>query len=184
MLKSILNKLYMTDAVAIDTVNKIIAEQAPLIIKDLGLEINDGILDRICALTFIPSEDQAHSAIFRHIATTYGFMSSKGEEYKIGSGRVEINAVSPMYFRNKKGKVLHMAIIRLPFFVSLYRKYIIGLLAHELRHYWQFYTGEVFRQTTRFNGMSFMPYEWRWEEKDANDYARKYLDSLKLKEVK
>jgi hypothetical protein len=42
-----------------------------------------------------------------------------------------------------------------------------------MRHYWQYYTGVVFRKSY-VGSLRLMPYEWRWEEKDANEFAFKY----------
>lgn len=45
-------------------------------------------------------------------------------------------------------------------------------LAHEYRHMWQYYTGWVTK-----NGLvdDLLPYEWRAKERDAREFAKKYL---------
>lgn len=67
--------------------------------------------------------------------------------------------------------------LRLPrlcmFSRKLFEKTVIRVLAHELRHFWQYYTGKYkeYRRLSRFlpRGMSLF-------EADAENWAREYLD--------
>ena len=122
---------------------EVVREQAPLILKELGLESdNDLILDRI----------------------------------------IEISPFAMMSYINKKGELKSRS--RFARFLlsgplsEYYRRLATFILAHELRHYWQFYTGEYFKNEMHLGGRPMLPYNMQWGEKDANKFAAKYMKEV------
>jgi hypothetical protein len=57
---------------------------------------------------------------------------------------------------------------------------IVDTLAHEARHAWQNNSGEWrnhFEQTSYLMHM-LMPYDYRWEERDANEFSYRYRKGM------
>lgn len=178
MLKSLLNKLYLSNADAKSIVQEVVDTHAPRILEQLGLaENNDGILDRIEVDAFIPIKGVRWQGRFRQTTTVRGLFGFDGQEYKHGTGVIEINAISIMYFFTKKDRLVHMPIARLFLFRKNYRKWATYILAHEMRHYWQYFTGEAYKHD-HIGAHNFMPYQWRWEEQDAHQFGKDYVKSL------
>lgn len=169
----------ITNSKAIAIAEEVITTHAPLILEALGLaENNDGILDRIKVIASPLTHEEPQSAIFYHVVLSRGLMGCHGSKYQEGSGRIEINAIAPFYF-TYKGGYKDMKFVRVLMSRKKLRDHYIFLLAHEMRHYWQFLTGEIWVQGARMGSINFVPYEWRWEEQDANEFARDYCKSLK-----
>lgn len=176
--------MYITNEKATAIAQEIITTHAPRILKKLGLDTNnDGILDRIYVVAEALTEASPQAAIFNYVYTVmsspYGINLSGTERYKTGSGTVTINAASAFYIHTKRNVFKEVKLARL--FVTKKRlsKIFIYSLAHELRHYWQFITGEVWEKSARRGGINLMPYQFRWEEADANEFAREYLKEVK-----
>lgn len=177
MFKSILNFFYMNNDGAIKLVNNIVKKHAPIILDRLGMtENNDGILERIHVVDTL--KDNA-GATFNYSYTVHGLFGSRGMTYDIGSGEITIHAIAAFTKPGKNGEQVEakwtrcIAGVLRPFLVCYY----IHCLAHELRHYWQYSTGQAFKHD-RIGTVKFTPYSMRWEERDANEFAHKYIKSL------
>lgn len=159
---------------------KVIAEHSSLILEQLGLATdNDGILERITASREeVTTETPA--GLFSSQQRSRGFMGRLGVSYIKGSGEITLYPITAMH--SVKGDTVK----RMPFasaiclaFSKMLEKQLIFVLAHELRHYWQYYTGTVYEKGDYTGSARFMPYSMRWEEKDADQWALEYLKSLK-----
>lgn len=170
-------KFIITNTIAMEIAQEVVREHAPRILEKLGLaQDNDGILDRISVVDELPTEDLPHSATFNMEVLQKGFMGFGGMKYERGTGTIKLRALAAFHPLNKKGKSMHLWPARLWFFKDKIRRHYIFLLAHELKHYHQYWTGEIWEH--RIGSVNFMPYEWRWEEKDANQFAYSYLSNL------
>lgn len=174
---------YVTDAKAMKMMEEVVAEHAPEILTRLGFAIDDEILNKISVLA--ENEDETPHGVC-NVRISHNIFKSGTEKYVEGSASINLYPATFFVYRKKNGRYA-----QLPFFARLFGKQIrrmfIHTLAHELRHYWQYDSGEYFRNESTFFGRSFMPYEWRWCEKDANQFAREYLVSkgiLKIKDGK
>lgn len=168
------SKVWTTDAAALNMASEIVAEHAPRILEELGLSnSNDGILDRIEVNSDIRTAEDPAAARFIYKATAIGPMGLLGCKYNEGSGRIEIRALSAFYHINKKkNKRKHTWFARPFLFRPLLRRQYKFVLAHEMRHYWQYITGEAFKHMV--GSVNFIPYEWRWEEQDADKFGLEY----------
>ena len=158
---------------------EVVREQAPLILKELGLESdNDLILDRITVTSKmgvdIPPGNFNYKMLRKNIV---------GEPtYIVGTGYIEISPFAMMSYINKKGELKSRS--RFARFLlsgplsEYYRRLATFILAHELRHYWQFYTGEYFKNEMHLGGRPMLPYNMQWGEKDANKFAAKYMKEV------
>jgi hypothetical protein len=172
--------MFITNKKAVAMTQEVVAKHAPLILEKLGLlENNDGILDRIEVIANPLTKESAFNARFRHSVTIRGLFGTGGQSYTKGSGIVEINAIALFYFMNKKDEFKDVKIVRLLASNKRFKQQILHSLAHELRHYWQYVTGETWKNGAHLGAVNLMPYEWRWEEKDANEFAASYIKSLK-----
>lgn len=170
--------MYMTNKAILKETEQIVKVHAPLILKELGLEENDGILDRI----YVSAEREA--------STPHGICESKMRKtsmfdngsYEVGSASITIYPLTFLQYMNKKGKI-KQAPFFFRFLKPIIRRVIVFTLAHELRHYWQYVTGEYYDKELMFMGSSILPYELRWCEKDANTFGKQYKYKY-VKEVK
>jgi hypothetical protein len=169
--------MYMTNKKVLEEARNIVKVHAPLILKELGLEENDGILDRI----FVTAEVSAttpHGVCHATTQETRRLFEVIKQEYVKGSAKIEINPLTFFHYMNKKGEIKEVPFF-FRFFKSKIRRMILFTLAHELRHYWQHYTGEYYKNELMFFGRSIMPYEMRWCEEDANKFGVKYIKEEK-----
>lgn len=164
---------YVTNAKAMKMMEEIIAEHAPDILGHLGFYNDDEILGKFTIST--ENNDDTPRGVCS--VTTSRTLLGLNEKYVKGSAEITFYPVAFFSYRKKnrrKGNV--------PFFFRFFskriRKTMIFVLAHELRHYWQYDSGEYYRNESQAFGISIMPYEWRWCEKDANDFAREYMKSI------
>ena len=162
--------MFMTNAKMMKESNEIIKLHAPSILKELGLSENDEILNRIVVSDKIGSSIP-HGVCEAQISRKF---FSSDSVYIKGSAKITIYPLTFLYYTSKDGSLK-----KIPFVVRLFesqlRRAIIFTLAHELRHYWQHETGEYEKNELQFLGMSVMPYQHRWCEKDANEFGRKYI---------
>lgn len=161
---------------AVQITKKVIATHAPLILKELGLTNEEGILDRIVAKEEIDKE-------YEHMVVRGRFNYEAqvpiiGEPvYEKGSGHI-ILFPNSVFTYNKPGTLQVMEVSNfVKFFISKkkFECLMIQVLAHELRHYWQLITGECWKHDLRVMGKNFTPYSMRWEEKDADAFSVQYM---------
>jgi hypothetical protein len=167
--------MFMTNKKAIEETKEIVKVYAPQILKQLGLEENDGILDRISV-----SEEVSVTTPYGVCQTTIrqkGFMGVHGQEYVEGTARITLYPLMFFHYPNKKGELKKLP-FPVRFMKNKLRKAIIFTLAHELRHYWQYTTGEYFEHELQLGGISLMPYQHRWCERDANEFGSKFVKAL------
>lgn len=147
---------------------KLVLKVAPRILDELGiLEIakEDGILSRI---SFGKTEDH-EIALFSCELNTYRKLFSFDETYEYipHSGRIVFD--------------IRYLLLEIPFRRESLKKIVISTLSHELRHYYQYISGEMFTNskvyTDRFHRFtrtgSMLEYKNSWEEVDANSFQRK-----------
>jgi hypothetical protein len=169
--------MFMTNKKMLEEARNIVKVQAPLILKDLGLEENDGILDRIVVTDKVGLRIPEGFCNAQIEIRRRGFVE-ESKTYIVGSAFIEINPLNYFFCMTKKGELKKAPfIIRL--FKSRLRRAVLFTLAHELRHYWQHYTGEYYKNELMMFGKSLMPYEMRWCEEDANKFARKHIEVSK-----
>ena len=153
---------------------EVIKAHAADILEQLGLSTNnDGILDRIVVST--ETGENLPLAIMESVTVTQGFFRNN-PSYQKGSAQIIIYPCMRYCFVSKKKGFVEMPIIGLAMLLfkkKLKREMAIDL-AHELRHYWQYYTGEKYRNY-KYDRM--LPYEHRWEEKDANQFSYQYVSN-------
>lgn len=175
--------MFINNKTAIAIASKIVAQHAPIILERLGLaQDNDGILDRIYVIADPLTKEHNASAVFYHVDIHTGLFGSGGSRYERYSGKIVVNAASMFYFYSKKKGYKEVKFVRLMvgiFGRRRFEEYMLFLLAHEMRHYWQWYTGEIWKNSSRAGSINFMPYEWRWEEQDANEFAYNYVREMK-----
>jgi hypothetical protein len=157
---------------------EVVAKHASNILKELGLDKdNDGILDRIVVSSKIG--DSIPNAHFIYDCRQNGFMGMRGSSYVPYSGKIEL--FPGMQMNMNIGKRL-IGVPARGLLTHLFNKRIertlIFLLAHELRHYWQYYTGTINTKMGGIRTAQLMPYEHRWEEIDANEFASQYMESI------
>lgn len=170
----LVSRFWMSDRDLLELGNEVVAEHAARILDELGMTTNnDGILDRITMHTDTPNHDEPR-ALFRHNTIQYGFFGSRGLQYEIGSGEIRVNCIAPIFYLDRKSTFREIKPARLWFFKKSIKRVILFMLAHEMRHYWQYYTGEGYKHDY-VGSFCITPYEWRWVEKDANEFARKYV---------
>lgn len=158
---------------------EVIAEHSAPILEALGMtEDNDGILDKITASTEVTPETPG--GVFVHQQMVKGFMGMHGVSYVKGSGSIVLYPLTGIYSQKKDGmkKVWFASAFSL-LFSWLVKKHLTFILAHELRHYWQYYTGTVYKQGDYVGSTRFTPYSMRWEEIDANNWAIAYTRKKK-----
>lgn len=167
----------MTNTQLIALTNEVITTHAFPILQELGLEKdNDGILGKISASSQI-GEDTPEG-IFMSEIRKVGLMGMKGTSYVKGSGSITIYPIMLKMFKKKNGDLGTNLLISLiiSLFAKQVKKQLVFILAHEMRHYWQYYTNTVFTKGDYIGGTRFTPYSMRWEEKDANDWAKAYIE--------
>lgn len=164
---------YVTDAKAMKMMEEIVAEHAPQILLQLGFAKDDEILNKI---NILPTDE---------VDTPHGEtqVQTKSDKYVKGTASIYLYPLSCFSYKKKNGKNGRLPFIA-RFMHKQIRRLLIHTLAHELRHYWQHDSGEYFRNEPQVFGISIMPYNWRWCEKDANQFARDYLVSIGLIKLK
>jgi hypothetical protein len=168
--------MFITREKALVIANKIISVHAPLILKELGLDQeNDGILDRITAVYKEVTPKENYCGIFNYVVrkTTIGFFTDT-YEYLEGTGSIEINMKAAFTTKTKEGVYKTFWPSQILGSDKKLKAWVLFALAHELRHYWQYVTGEIWSKSLQIDGVSLMPYAWRWEETDANEFASAY----------
>lgn len=177
--------MIMTDKRIMELANEVVDTYASDMLHQLGLSNNnDGILNRISVTDKIG--DEIPQGIFNYVQESKGFMGMKGCSYVKESGNIEINVMQCLHAKiNGKLRRIPLVNVIATLTRNNLKKMFVFILAHELRHYWQFYTGEIYETDHgKIGGISFMPYEWRWEEKDANEWARNYVKQTFIKGAK
>jgi hypothetical protein len=165
--------MYITNEIAVGIAKEVVEEHAPSILTRLGFYIDDEVLNRFTFSTETTKDTPLGRCTVTTLEERYGGRS----EYVKGSARITIYPVRFLYRLTR-----HKELIRRPFarfFKNSLRKRMIRVLAHELRHYWQHESGEIERNEASAFGIIIMPYEVRWSERDADDFAKEYLESLK-----
>jgi hypothetical protein len=166
--------MYMTNKRIMKETKMLIEKHAPIILRELGLEDNDGILERIVVTDKFGSDVPYGQIFYEERGKTHSFTRMVWDQkYEGGSARIEIHPMSFFHYVNKRGDVKKTPVFT-RFLGPLFRKAIIHTLAHELRHYWQFYTGKYYEKELLFGGRSIMPYEHKWSERDANSFGAQY----------
>ena len=155
---------------------EVVKEHAPLILKELGLDKdNDGILERISVTSKVGEDVPQGYCKVRIIRRNL-----LGEPVYIqGTAAIDLNPLAFLVRINNKGRMKMMPKFIRSFLINGMERYLRRLmtfvLAHELRHYQQYYTGLYFEKEAHFGGASLMPYSMRWCEKDANEFAKQYV---------
>lgn len=166
----------MTNNRLIALMDEVIATHSLPILKELGLENNnDGILDRISASSQV-GESTPHGT-FDSDLLSKGFRGMQGVSYVEGSGSITLYPLMLKIYKKGNGNLVSNPIssVAMGLFTKTLKKYLIFILAHELRHYWQYYTNIVFTKGDYIGSSRFTPYSDRWEEKDANEWAKTYI---------
>lgn len=168
-----------TEARLMELGEKAVAEHALPILKALGLEDDhDGILDKISVSSQI-GED-VPNGVFQMKQQSKGFMGRHGVSYVKGSGAITLYPHMFIYeMKNKEMKRMRAVSLIAPFVDEILYQELIKVLAHELRHYWQYSTGIVYKKGDYIGGARFVPYHMRWEEQDANEWSEAYVKGLK-----
>jgi hypothetical protein len=114
--------------------------------------------------------------------------ASNGPGYTAGAcDAVETRSIMDMLNAvDRQAKCIHiyyMSLLaaRLTYYIpAIFKKSIIDTLAHEIRHAWQSNSGEWrnHSEITSFFMSLIIPYEHKWEEKDANKFAHDYTKSV------
>lgn len=163
---------YLTNEKALVIAEEVVSKYAPLIVKDLG--VDDSILEKMTVTSKIGAIPFGEFKFQHRQKDMFGFRMS----YIYGSESIEVNPLMAFYYIGI-GIKKNESIRRVPFFarfmVSAYKRMVLLGLAHEIRHYWQYSTGEAYRQQSMIGGRCFIPYEHRWEEVDANEYANGFV---------
>jgi hypothetical protein len=158
---------------------------ASAILKELDmLGKNDGILGRIKIHEEVNLTDKLLSMVYGHM--TYGHYLTEEEsrlahKYRMHSATIHLRPLSHFTVFTDQGDVVMTPKI-VHFFISKKRfeRIMIHTLAHELRHYWQLYTGEIYKHGVIVRGVDITPYKHSWREKDADSFASKYLKELNI----
>lgn len=158
---------------------EVVSKHALPMLRALGMEENnDGILNRIMVSSKIG--DEIPNGQFRHTYQTKGFMGMGRTRYILGSGEIELFPCMAMQIKTNKRLVgIPAAGLVVRLFRKAIERHMIFVLAHELRHYWQYYTNTAYTREGSTGAVNFMPYSMRWEEIDANEFAEEYLNSIK-----
>lgn len=156
---------------------EVVSEYAAVIAEDLGIT-HDGILDRIVVSDKLVLEgEDVVRGVCEAGCYTYGFNQVV---YKKGTARIELYPYTFITYFTKKNEPKRMSGLFYFFFKKKLKKELLLVLAHEMRHAWQYTTGEIFKH--KFMGKhSYLPYKYCWEEKDANEYADKFIKSKGVK---
>jgi hypothetical protein len=173
--------MYITNKKAIQITKEIVAKEAPMILERLGLDNEDGILERIIVEDFeMPANFGTHEA--KYIKDYFGVYQPH-ELYKQGTAVITLYPLSMMHlwFRTSDSTYRTATNWRMRLSKKAFKRRVINTLAHELRHYWQIKTGRIFQEKSVFMmNFNFTPYLDRWEEKDANKFADQYLEGHRL----
>jgi hypothetical protein len=154
-------------SIAQEVVNK----WAPVILKELALKDEEGILGKITVtdeiLTVPTAGNIEHQIQYPSIFRTNG-------TYVPNSASIIIYAENMVRIHTPKRALKNFGIFGLT-----YRKMVFFTLAHELRHFWQLRTGEFHKNSIMINAVDVTPYDQRWVEKDANTFALKLMEQYK-----
>lgn len=180
--------MFMTNKKLVAATEEIVRVHAPLILKELGLDTdNDDILNRILVSPGLPTEkeQEGSAGIFEfdvNVTRSNVFHIATGRQYVRGTGVITMYPLNNLYYatnERKRKKIPCSSLLSTVAQVPL-KKQIIEQLAHELRHYWQYVTGIGFeRSVYGQDGNHVLKYDNRWVERDANEFAAKYVRSLK-----
>ena len=167
--------MYMTNEKLMKEAQEVINLHAPIILKELGLEDNDGILERIFVSD--TKNDANNALITKEVRKTVRYGQVVRQEYVVGSAFIDINPLVSFYYEGKDGAVKSEPFV-MRFFRKTIRQNILFTLAHELRHYWQYHSGEIFKNELMMNGIKALSYERQWCERDANQFGVEYLSKF------
>jgi hypothetical protein len=173
----------LTPKQAIITAYNVRHTHGSAILKKLGLlGKNDGILGRIMVHETVDLEDKLLSMVYANM--TYGHYLTEEEgrmtyKYRTHSATIHLRPLSHFTMFTPDGEVtmtpriMHLAISK-----NKFEKLMIHTLAHEMRHYWQLITGEIYNHGVFVRGMDITPYKHSWREKDANSFADEYIKEM------
>lgn len=170
--------MYMNNKKLMEVSESIVKEFAPQILEALGLDNSDRIIERIKVSDVVGENIPNGICEVKTIVTKrFGMVINSMYLPDDETSGITLYPFMALHYRTKKG-----GIKQVPFFMRVFakqlRRVLLFTLAHELRHYWQYKTGEMDKNETMFNGRSLMPYEHRWCERDANEFAYKFVQSL------
>jgi len=159
----------ITDNEAMLITEEVIESHKHLILQDLGV-MDDGILDRIYIVDGYPQSGFDGFCYEKHTITN-GIMT-----YVQGSAYIELYPLRILYSYNEVGELVpideHHRISK-----EQFREHMTKILAHELRHYWQYQTGF----DAQYPDQQSLPYEERPSEIDAYAYMDEYYESFQSK---
>ncbi|BCO16181.1 hypothetical protein_gp128 [Bacillus phage vB_BceM_WH1] len=163
------------DKLAIKLVNK----HMPLILKDLGLDTHDGIDKRI----FVHRGYYHKQGVNGYCYTDLGGVLGAGgvilnPHYIPGSAYIVLYPLEMLHYtRADRQRVEDTSHVRR--FTRAFKRKLIFTLAHELEHYRQHYSGDYYQYEVIWDFGLLSPYRNRQCEDLANEYAEKYIKSLK-----
>lgn len=157
----------VTDEEAIVITQEIVKTHTPFILKDLGVE-DDGVSSRINIHDTYPGDGYAGVCHFNYV------IINGTKRYKQKSAVIDLYPMVYLPRQDHDGNPLSLSMSLRPTKHEFRRK-MIETLAHELRHYWQCQTGEIFKYPYDRS----IPHDERWAEIDANNYMKKYYQSIK-----
>lgn len=165
--------MFISDEKAMVLAQEVVDKYTTIILQELGVE-SDGIEDRITIsddITNIPNATIYKDEYGCNMVTPDSYY----QLYRTGSARITIYAINILGYRNKYGELKTPWFLRLS--KKLYKGQVLFGLAHELRHYWQFISSEYYKkELDAILGVNFIiPYELKWCEKDANEFADKIV---------
>lgn len=168
--------MYMTNKKVLTETQLIIDNHAARILTKLGLEDDTHILNHITVSDVVgPDVPLGVCKVQQEIS---GGLFSNATSYVPESANITLYPLMHFKYLSKGGELKNV-----PFFARfmkpIIRRIILSTLAHELRHYWQHTTGEYTKNELQFRGKSFMSYENRWCERDANEFADLYANNNK-----
>jgi hypothetical protein len=160
---------------------EVIREHAPQILLDLGMNNLDGILNRITISPEFTEKGAYGICNYTSIEQRRGFsFSPETIVYKPETAHIIIYTEAMMSIRLQSGNFINNPYTRIS--RKGLKRFILLTLAHELRHYWQVFTGEMWAPGHGNSlGFSLLPYDWSWEEIDAREYANKYVKEVSQK---
>jgi len=157
----------VTHEEAIVITQEIVKTHTPLILKDLGVK-DDGVSSRINIQDSYPND--GYSGVCH-----YKYVTINGTKiYKQKSAVIDLFPMVYLQRQDNNGNLVPLSLSLRPS-KDEFRKKMIETLAHELRHYWQCQTGEIFKYVYDTS----IPHDERWAEIDANNYMKKYYQSIK-----